>query len=411
MERLTTAQTYATLCIAICAFALNYRVFPLLPLTAFSDIRASQPLRELTWQGYAGGQDSPVLQLQVMIGMLAAGLVIQQAWGLLPRLGGSRKRLMVLTSLSLLGGLGMVSFGLLEKIPLSVPDEVFAIEVDLPIHRGLIYGDPEYREEADLAIMKYLVTHSDSGSPIRLHQIRRNQPPGLHYELDELRIGLCELCLLPGVGVWTTGGLPFLLGENLPIDPEPRTIVELPRHSGYGRLYGPSNAAALTRLPIADIPVGIGSSDWVVVKIDFNVAMDEVHRLLAGLRDHGVRRVDFAVLPEGLQSLPRRIPTLSLNREPETTVYEPRRSGVRFSNSIVVRRYVPPPSGDLRQRCNEVDSWDHHRAWARHAPQPPGSLPDRIRVSTEPDTLYGDFIGVLQSALPGGVETVEITLE
>ncbi len=414
IDRLTISQTYASLCVAICAFTFNYRILPMLPLCTSGGDRASEHLLTLTWTSAEWVPVSPVLEQQVLVGCLAAALIAVQAWGLLPRLGGNRRRLATLVGLLLIGGFGVPWFGLLETLPSPAPKGVFELDTRSPASRGLLLDDSDYQDEANLTLAGYLTTHNDHGDVTTWYQLGRNFLPEWRASTaEEIPYRRCELCQLPGVAGWTLTGLPLKLTGEPPIDSAPTKVIEIPRRPGDARLYDPRSAGAIETVPIVEVCSRLGGSDWVVAKIDFSVSMQVVRDFLSNLRDQGIRRVDLAVIPYGYRTIPSEVAVLSFDASEDTATYTPRRRRESRGKVIIVKKYVPPPRGpiDLRPKCQEVDRWDVYDAWSRYAPDPPNSLPARVRLPVEVDTQYGEFVGMLQGALTGGAEIIVVTVQ
>ncbi len=422
LDRLTAAQTTATLCIALCVLALSYRLLVLAPLITDGKERVSSLLLSLHAEWWADFSSlAPVVERHVLIGALAAVLAATQAWGLLPRLGGSRARLVALLGVLLVFGGAMAWLGGLERVASYVPRTVFEIDRDAPILRGLLLDDPAHRATAVLHLERYLATHVDDGRRLTLGQLEDNAW-GVWPDLPEYEraIRRCELCLLPGIGLFAAEGLPVRLAPETVEDgstgaPGPILVLEIPRGARTVRVDW-IDGGAQEVVPLDVVSARVGAESRVVAKIDFLVQMAVVRDLLADLRDAGVRRVDLAAIAYGYRPLPNGIPLLTFDREESAPVYEPRLREHPWNRDrvVVVKKYVPPPgmseAPDPRPKCGETDWLEVAIAHDRYELEPEGSLPERVTLSVDADLAYGEFVGLLQAVLAGGPESIGLVV-
>jgi biopolymer transport protein ExbD len=222
----------------------------------------------------------------------------------------------------------------------------------------------------------------------------------------------CELFQLPEVGLWTLTGLPVALRNDVPPSAVgPGLIVEIPRRGTDCRIQDLVEAGSITSGTLDDLTRRVETKDWIILKIDCAVPMSRVLELLTHLRDHGIARVDLAVVSYGYAPLPESPTQFVLGGEVTDPVYRPRTVPGR-RNVIVVKKYVPADQEpDPRQRCTEVDIWEQSDAWREWMPEPSGSLPANVSISVTQEQNYGEFIGALQGAISGGAQRVHLTLD
>jgi biopolymer transport protein ExbD len=409
LTRFATYQAPMTLCLGICVYLLNWRVLPLLPLTTSGVDRASPLLLQFEWASVDMGRVPLALELQLLIAALGAGVVFLQAWSLVPRLGGSRLRLVLLVTIMLAVGSWVPMSGLLRELHSPEASEIISLDTDGPVERGLLMGDRNYDETAAIALARYFQTHDDLGHVLSYQALQGNWWDW-HREVrrGDYAEALCELCRLPGVQLWTTSGLHVLLGDGPePNDTEPGAVVEVPRRAVAARVYDPVPGAPITVVEVEDLLSVIPASDWLVVKIDWAVPMRNVVRLLDLLRTAGVRRVDLAVMPHGYVPIPSAPVRLVLNGTDVAYSYHPRQRPPQGRERVRLRPYLPPPPVTYGPGCDEVfEYWDAMAGVL----DDPGTVPEGVSITVEEEMEYGRFIGILQGAVSGGATRIAVVL-
>jgi biopolymer transport protein ExbD len=420
LDRLTISQNYMTFCLAICLFLVNYRMLPVMSVMDDGAHRVSDALVPFHGEDCFGTRWFATVEIHVIVGALGLAVIFLRSWGILSRLGRSRANLSALTLALLAAGVLVPWSGFLDRIPTAADNRVFDLDLEDPAHRWLLLGDDNHREAGKLALARYYRTYDDEGVAFTYHELNYNFRLSWEYddetpwsdEFDRARAAfMCELCRLPGVGAWTTTGLSLLLHESGPVaSGEPNLVVEVPRLGTAFRLYHPAELPRLTVAAVEELPDYLGDEDWIVLKIDWAVKMGPVQKLLRDLVNHGVRRVDLAVMPQGFVPLPEAPVLLSLDDEERVPSFRKQRNPTRRDKKIiVVRQYFPPGTEpDPRPICYDLGRDEYHDAWWDWLPDPPGSLPARVAIKTSEDQPYGEFIGVFQGAVAGGANEIHL---
>lgn len=403
LERLRVAQTYATLCIAICLYLVNWRLLYFGAPASSGWSRISLPLTVFHWGAAERWPGPALLDLHLVLGALGLGAVALRAWQLVRPWPGHRRNLVLLAAGLLAAGLVVAYGGVLYEMPSPMPPGVGDLARADPVFRGMILGDPDFEPEANLALSRYFSTHDGSGRVVPWYYVQEDSLRHLALEGGEPEPARpCEICQLPGVGLWTLRGLPFILGTGpSPRDAAPSLVIELPRGLDDVRLYEPEGSGPITSQPLGELRTVRPDADWIILKADFLVPMETFLSVLEDLRVGGVRRVDLAVIPYGYRPLPGGTPRLTIGSGAKGELYEP-------SPSESGKRYVPPPprSG---ARCPAVYThWETSHEWAL---APPDSLPDSVAIRFGKTMPYGKFVAVLQGAVAGGARAIELVAE
>lgn len=353
-ERMAVGGALGALCVPLCGYLLHYRLLFLF-VTGFDALVDGAFRSQLQW-----------------LGILTAGVAFNNAWGLVPALGGRRRSLLLLTGASLLGG----GLGYASLVP-----ERFTVP-------------PEFRP-------RYLATHTDEGALVGDLRLRRNWFASWGQDPTRIERMRCTLCLIPATRLFVTEGISLRLSAGRPETSRASHIVEIPRGGTTARVFGDG---PMRVVPLDRVAEELAGCRRAILKIDFLREPSFVRELLRGFGEHGVRRVDLAVTPRGLHPAPSHAPRIDLQARTGDLPYPGRPS--EDEPPIVVKKYLPPdPEEDPRQRCREVFP-DEVEAAAATALDPAGSLPARVALRLDRFRHYGALIGALQGAVAGGAETI-----
>lgn len=404
LERLRAAQSHMTLCVALCLFVLNWRILYSTPMADAGWNRIGEPLTVFHWGRTVRWQGVGVLELQACIAAVAVGAMFLRAWELVRPDRGRRRNLLVLFLALSAAGLLAPTTGILYEMPSAIRAEVRDVLLDDSVRRSWILGGRGSERQAARVLSTYFETHDAQGRVLPWKDVQENELP----DWDWFAPGAdswepCEICQLPGVNVWTAHGLPLLIGEEGPPPGEgPQLVIEVPRDPTVSRLYEPGGGADIRTVPTAEIGAALAGAQWVVLKLDFGISMNDVLPLLGDLRDLGVRRVDLAVIPFGYRRLPSDSPRLTVDSGSGGATYEPLRSAEKRW------RYFPPPLPG--RRCDFFDCGEYWKAWMQWRPDPPGSLPESVTIGVNAETRYGEFVAVLQGAISGGARRIDVAM-
>jgi hypothetical protein len=204
-----------------------------------------------------------------------------------------------LTAILLTVGLCVPCFGLLYEMPSPLPQPVRELDRDDTALRSLVLEGGTAEDDAELLLARYAKTRDDLGGWVTIQEAGdnwlRRWNTAVSEAWSESRYLVCELCQLPGVGLWTLSGIPVLLDDaSAGSTADPTLVVEIPRRGTECRIYDPPDPAFTIR-PLAELPSCGEGHAAIVLKLDVGIPMVQVSELLAALRDHGVARVSVAI--------------------------------------------------------------------------------------------------------------------
>lgn len=408
-DRLSALHAHFSFCTGCFTYLLAYRVLPILPMCTDGFERASPTLAQFYW----GDRDfslhvDVVLDRWIWVAGLAAALVILQAWGSLPRLGGSRRHLLLLVSLLLMMGVAVPVVRIHESIPLPISADLFDLdETDAATH-ALLVERPQESILARNTLATFLATHDDEGYVIRFRDLRWNLAPGHPFPLRDDRCeAICQLCLLPAVPVFTLQGIPVRLAAVPKHSSEPGVVIELSRLGLQARVYEPTDPRHATSVPLSDLAHTAFGTDWVVVKADVALRMTVIRGLLESLQQAGIKQANLAVVSFGFLRAPTESPHLLFGEANDLVRFElPPRPPTGDTNIIVVKKYVPPRNGEPRPCCDDVEDWEYHDFWYELAPPEEDSVSSEIRIDIGERMFFGRFAAIVSSAWYGGARTI-----
>lgn len=407
-------QRNMLLCTGASLLLLCWRVLSAYALTAGILAESSRTLFAFHWGWDNSWSSSQVLWLFALIGLLGCGLIYMQLLVLVDRFNHGRRTATVLAGVLAIAGLLIPWSGLLYKLPLPVNGDTFSLNTEGALYQGLLLDEDDYQGEARLAVITYLQTHDDDGQKAEYRHllndfIQDRQIPADDSDFDYSTLN-CEVCRLPVVAGWTVNGLAVRLTDQEPVESlAPALVLEIPRRATDCRVYDPRDLSTFVRKPLAELPGLLAGVDWIVLKLDVAVKMVTVREILSSLEEMGIRRIDLAVLPHGIQELPPDPPLLILDGNQIGARYVP----LRRAKGGPLRKYEPPfpKSEDLGKGCESFWPHEYNLAWWYWKPDPPGTVPTRVSIAVKEDEPYAVFAYILYSAMAGEAKEIDLVVE